>query len=213
MPTISPQRFVLKITLDHTEPAIWRRFRVPGSLTMEDLHFVIQDVMGWENTHMHIFRQGKTFICMPDDDSLNWADPSVDYKYLREDQVAVSEVFTRKGRKLAYEYDFGDDWKHTLVLEEVTAGEEGDDCPVCLDGAMACPPEDCGGIYGYQQILEAIATDDEEMLEELEELYENYDPKAFHVKTINQILGTGWKAQKAKPAGKKKTPGKKKAER
>lgn len=143
-----------KVTLRGIFPAIWRRLEVPASYTFWDLHVAIQDSMGWLDYHLHAFRFPQTHgkrsieIGIPDDES----DPPV----LPGWKVGIADLFTRPGVVALYEYDFGGGWEHDVVLEDVLPGEPKQKYPRCIAGERACPPEDCGGIPGYQHLVEVL---------------------------------------------------------
>lgn len=141
------QTYQLKITLRGTKPPIWRRLLVPGSLNLERLHRVIQDAMGWENSHLHSFEvHGAEFGAA---DSDEWGgDVKAENQHTLERLLRVKDRFT-------YRYDFGDGWEHQIVVEKITPGEPA--APSVIAGARACPPEDCGGIWGYEELVAALA--------------------------------------------------------
>lgn len=180
---MSEQRiYQIKITLDDIRPPIWRRVQVPGAITLADLHDVIQVVMGWENCHLHEFRIG----------SGRYA-PSVNEEFDMEmtagdTEVRLCDVVTRPKAKLRYIYDFGDDWRHTLTVEKILEPEAGGKYPICLAGERACPLEDCGGPWGYSDILEARKHPDDPQLAELLEWAGRYDPEAFDLQAVNARL-------------------------
>ncbi len=136
-----------KIVLLGTKPPIWRRIEVPGSYTFYDLHLAIQNAMGWTDSHLHAFETGG-------------ARPvHLESPYAVEDiheeiagyttEVPLSEHFRSVGDSAVYEYDFGDGWRHAVTLEGMSPKDPGRTYPACLDGRLACPPEDCGGPGGY----------------------------------------------------------------
>jgi hypothetical protein len=166
--------YQLKITLRDIQPPVWRRIRVPDG-TLDELHDHIQTAMGWTNSHLHHFRRGEQFYGDPELMRENFAD--LDYK----DSTAtrLSDLVPAGGKKFrfAYEYDFGDSWWHDIQVEKVEAGGATAEC---LAGARACPPEDCGGPWGYADVLDALADPGHERHEELREwLGEPFDPEAF----------------------------------
>lgn len=174
----------LKITLKHLTPPVWRQVHVPSSMSLEHLHWVIQLAMGWDNSHMHHFKIAKTYYgtCYPDD-----FDGTTETK--DERKVTVGEVLTKPKAKIAYEYDFGDSWEHEIVLEKLLPPEQGVKYPLCLAGKRACPPEDCGGVWGYANMLEVINDQEHPEHEEmLEWLGEEFDPEAFSVDAVNKAL-------------------------
>jgi len=177
----SNELYQLKITLDESKPPIWRRFLVPSGIKLPDLHKVIQTVMGWTNSHLHQFRKGDIFYSVPDEDAV----PEViDYTKIRLHKVLVSVKDT-----LSYEYDFGDGWEHTVILEKILPNDGQFKNPVCVTGKRNCPPEDCGGVPGYERILEIIVDPENDEYEEITEwLGGDYDPEEFDRDFINDLL-------------------------
>jgi hypothetical protein len=172
----------LKVTLEDIRPPIWRRLEVPGDIRFDALHDVIQLAFGWEDCHLHHFVLGKTTIGMHDGEAYG---PQLDERKVRLDEIAEAKS------KLIYEYDFGDGWRHRIVVEKVTPVPAGAAAPppVCLGGARACPPEDCGGPYGYQEKLEVLADPThEDRADLLEWLGGSFDAEAFDLEAINQTL-------------------------
>ncbi|MDR1964237.1 MAG: plasmid pRiA4b ORF-3 family protein, partial [Planctomycetaceae bacterium] len=150
---VERQFLKLKISLKNVEPSIWRRIVVPNNLTLEDLHEVLQVVMGWENAHLYEFIIGnkqtaRHFSCsMEMGDSFGMFDPDDDGQ---EDAADFDLTFlTQKGTKFLYVYDFGDSWEHEIVVENPNYNYSGDPPVFVLAGERNCPPEDCGGIGGY----------------------------------------------------------------
>jgi len=167
----------LKITLMHTEPPIWRRIQVPGSVNLSELHTMIQTAMGWEDCHLHEFEIRGVRYGEPG----HHGGPVVS-----ESTVQLADV-ARKRSRLAYTYDFGDDWRHEVLVEDVVPASEP--TPVCLDGQLACPPEDVGGAWGYAGFLEAYADPTHQDYEHFHEWAgENFDPAAFDVEEVNRQL-------------------------
>jgi len=160
-----PVKKILRFRIDllGTAPSIWRRIEVPADYTFWDLHVVIQDSMGWTDTHLHAFEveSGSSVqeIGIPDFD----ADESVVPGW----EVRLSEHFKSPGDRIIYEYDFGDSWRHSILLEAEAPAEPGVAYPRCVDGARKCPPEDCGGPYRFDEFLEAISDPSHEEHDEL----------------------------------------------
>ena len=174
----------LKITLKHLKPSIWRQVQVLSTMTLENLHWVIQYAMGWENSHMHHFKIGKLYYGASYPDDFDGTTETKDEK-----KVTVGEVLAKPKAKIEYEYDFGDSWEHEIVLEKVLPIEQGVKYPLCLDGKRACPPEDCGGVWGYANMLEVLDDSEHPEHEEtLEWLGEEFDPEAFSVEAVNKVL-------------------------
>ncbi|MCG2722820.1 MAG: plasmid pRiA4b ORF-3 family protein [Thermodesulfovibrionales bacterium] len=172
-----------KITLKHTKPAIWRRIQVPETYTFWDLHVALQDAMGWTDTHLHMFRMsdpssGRKAVIGMEDEEL---DSDMGSTTLLETKQKISKWFSERNDKADYIYDFGDDWEHTIKLEKILPREKDIDYPICIAGARACPPEDCGGTGGYAHFLEIIMDPHHEEYEEmLEWAGGDFDPERFN---------------------------------
>lgn len=140
--------YLLEIELIDIEPAIWRRFVVPASITLDRLHDVIQIVMGWTDSHLHEFNIGKKRY--------------TEYPEFKEDghecgKYRLGDLIKQKGREFFYHYDFGDGWKHRLVLEENRYPVSTSEAELmCLEGERACPPEDVGGVPGYFEFCSVL---------------------------------------------------------
>ena len=135
--------------------------------------------MGWENYHLHQFIVGNTYFGEPDPDF----DAEDDRK------VKLSQIVRSEKQKFTYEYDFGDDWLHEILIEKIHQPEQGVRYPVCLKGKRACPPEDCGGVWGYDDLLEIIKDPDNKEYEEMMDwLGGEFDPESFDLDSINQRL-------------------------
>ncbi len=180
------QVYQFKITLKEIRPPIWRRIQVPKSYTFWDLHVAVQDAMGWLDLHLHAFfvQNPKTStseqIGIPEDD-LGWSERPVIPGWERK----ISEYFSLKNSEALYVYDFGDDWGHDVKLEKILPRERGVDYPLCVQGNRACPPEDCGGVPGYQDLREILSDPKHEDYEEtVEWLGEGFDPEYFKPEEI-----------------------------
>jgi hypothetical protein len=171
--------YQLKITLEGSKPPIWRRVLV-ADCTLGVLHDIVQTAMGWENEHLHQFEFGKESFGDPEHDL------DTDYD---ETRVLLSELVANGCQKLRYWYDFGDDWWHTIQIEETLEPQPTDKFPLCVKGVGACPPEDCGGIWGYYEYLEAISNPKHKRHAELIEWAgEGFDANYFDVDEVNQML-------------------------
>ena len=148
--------YQFKITLLGIKPSIWRRIVVPASYSFWDLHVAIQDSMGWLDCHLHAFY----FRPLPTWDRIQIGIPDDDFGGEIEIwpgwEKFVYDFFTELGKTAEYEYDFGDKWEHEVTLEGILVKEENRKYPQCLDGERACPPEDCGGIPGYYNLLDTL---------------------------------------------------------
>lgn len=177
--------YQIKVTLLWTKPPIWRRLLIPADLTLAKVHDVLQSAMGWEQSHLHEFRVGRRRYGEPDPYERGFGMEN----QIDERKVRLHEVLGRVGAKAVYTYDFGDSWEHGLVLEKRLPTDPSLAYPSCIGGQRACPPEDCGGLPGFYQLLEAIQDPDHEQHEELLEwVGEEYDPEAFSMETVNRAL-------------------------
>ena len=176
--------YQFKITLKGIKPPIWRRIQVSETYTFWDLHVAIQDSMGWTDTHLHHFEIKnpatgmREEIGIPDEDFI---DMTIRPGWKWE----IANYFSSQNDKAEYIYDYGDDWEHSIKLEKIFQRNEGIEYPVCTGGARACPPEDCGGIWGYQDFLEAIMDPKNPQHEEmLDWVGGNFDPESFDAKDV-----------------------------
>jgi len=157
------------------------------NMTLAHLHAVIQVTMGWYNYHMYAFRIGGNEYTRPA--ALEGGE--IDELGMQSDEsVFLSRVITREKQKFLYEYDFGDGWVHEIIVEKILPIEPRGKYPVCLAGARACPPEDCGGVPGYANIIAALKakkkTGEQEVI--LEWLEDDYNPQRFELGEINSLL-------------------------
>ncbi len=175
-----PVTYQVRVDLDGAKPPIWRRLLLSSELMLNELHEVLQQAMGWDDSHLHEFLAGKNRMdrfathylmqYMLDDGA----------EGVLEDLVRLDELLTNPKDRLFYWYDFGDDWEHTLVVEKVLP-RLGDEPPaVCIGGARACPPEDCGGIWGYHDLVAGQPVFGDGEFE--------FDPTRFSVEETNQAL-------------------------
>jgi Plasmid pRiA4b ORF-3-like protein len=172
-----------------TKPPVWRRLQVPADISLDQLHEVIQTAMGWHNSHMHLFSDG-------------WSDyghPDRELGHEDERTVPLSQLLTSVGDKIGYNYDFGDDWLHDITLEKILPADAGVTTPVCTAGKGACPPEDCGGVWGYEELKATLADPDAEEHDDMLEWLglssgDDFDPREFSAEAVNRGLGsTAWR--------------------
>jgi hypothetical protein len=152
-PPRAPKRvYQLLVELDEVEPRVWRRLWVPDTLTLAKLDRVIQAAMGWTNSHLHEFEvEGKRYG-IADAEGFDET-PTLDDRRHKVGAVLGSTV-----SRFHYTYDFGDNWRHTVAVEDRLLPDESfNTWPVCIAGQNACPPEDVGGVGGYEDFLEAIS--------------------------------------------------------
>lgn len=173
--------YQLKIILKDFRPPIWRRVQVTSDTTLGKLHQIIQSVMGWTNSHLHAFLVQGVEYGQPQ--------PEYDFNVRNERTVKLSSVVTGEKFKFLYTYDMGDSWEHEILVEKALPADPQMRYPVCLTGKRACPPEDCGGVWGYAEFLEAIQQlDHPEHESMLEWIGGTFDPSAFNLDEVNQQL-------------------------
>ncbi|MDR2797738.1 MAG: plasmid pRiA4b ORF-3 family protein [Treponema sp.] len=181
--------FILRISLETISPQIWRRVQVPGSFTLGDLHRVIQDGMGWDNDHLHIFtlhtmQYGP--VSLMDDLDMN-----------DEDEYSLDELGLRDKQRFQYTYDFGDTWQHQILVSKIIPAAGCSDIDkqyaCCLSGKRACPPEDSGGPYGYGELLETLkaSVTHKQQLPEWLAWLRDFDPDYFSLDEVNSLLRPG----------------------
>lgn len=178
--------YQIKITLIDSKPPIWRRLLISSETTLNKLHDIIQVAMGWTDSHLHAFRiNGEEFSAPMPYDPGHLAEMGMKSTHRKK----LSTLVTGKGDTFFYDYDFGDDWRHQIIVEEVLPPDPKQPLPVCIEGKRACPPEDVGGIWGYDDFLEAIGNPNHPE----HEMYvdwagEDFDPEAFDVAEVNSEL-------------------------
>jgi hypothetical protein len=174
----------MTIKLDGIKPDIWRRFVVDTSLTLDDLHNIIQVVMGWDYEHLYSFTIGGIEYGIPDDGDDFFGNEVDDAR-----KTKLSKLHFHEKDKFGYLYDFGDSWEHTIKVGKILPGENPYGLAFCIEGARNCPPEDCGSVPGYEDIVEAMKNrKSKEAKEFIEWLGEPYDPEHFDRDLINKRL-------------------------
>lgn len=182
--------YEFSVELRHIDPLVWRRFFVDNGISLFHVHAILQIIMGWMNSHLFIFKKGEELFGPTDFDDFEegeWEDAK---------RVCLDQLFQSPGEVLECEYGLGDGWDHQIKLIGIYDPVEiGDLRPRCLDGAMACPPEDCMGPPGFQHLKEVIKDPAHEEYEALtswlNEYYPNYDPNEFSLSAVNKILNIG----------------------
>jgi hypothetical protein len=183
--------YQLKITLRDIHPPIWRRIQVWEDTTLAQLHTILQIVMGWEDYHLHEFVIGRCLYSVPDpDDDMN------ERKVVDESHVPLGEVVPRVGTKFAYLYDFGDSWEHDLILEAILLPETTAQYPTCIGGERRTPPEDVGGITGYEEYLAVLADPEHEEHGNMLQWRGQFDPESFAPDQVNQGLRKKFRSRK-----------------
>lgn len=173
----------LRIELEWVTPSVWRRVLVPETITLAQLHRVIQVAMGWSDSHLHEFAVGRERYGTPDPD---WDALGAVHS---ERGVALRTALGR-AKRIEYSYDFGDGWQHVITVEKVLAPSAHGYRAECIGGESACPPEDVGGPPGYAYFLEALADPAHEEHEDMRRWCGGaFDATAFDIKRVNQRLG------------------------
>lgn len=176
----------LKISLHGaSKPPVWRRLQLPADTRLDRLHRIVQAAFGWEDYHLHVFEAGS--------ERFGTVDPLLEPDFADERDFTLADVVSRPGDRIRYTYDFGDDWRHDILVEKLLEPIPGIAYPVLVTAKGACPPEDCGGVWGYET-LKAVLRDpeDEEHLRMREWLDlddgEQFDPSAADEEVIRVRL-------------------------
>ncbi|MBC8509191.1 MAG: plasmid pRiA4b ORF-3 family protein [Chloroflexi bacterium] len=184
MSAIKPPKeniYQLKVTLRESKPPIWRQLWVSDETNLFDLHKIIQVAMGWTNSHLHQFIIDGGYYSIPSDE--DW-EPVID-----EREYQIAKIAPKEQRKFTYEYDFGDSWEHEILVEKILPMDPDTAYPKCIKGKRACPPEDVGGVWGFEEFLEAMKDPKHEEHESYVTWWGGqYDPEAFDLEEINQEL-------------------------
>ncbi len=170
----------LKLRISLLDTKVWREVLVPADFTLARLHTVIQLSMGWEDYHLHDFSAGRTKL---------------------SEKIALGQVFSKVGAKVLYTYDYGDSWDHEVKLVARLSAAEETPVPSCTAGNLAGPPEDCGGVPGYEELCELIArTDLDEEEQERVDWAEGWQPLHFDREAVNRVLAKKFKLKSKKAA-------------
>ncbi len=177
---MTAQIYQIHISLQGSKPKIWRRVLIKPDITLVDFHRIIQTVMGWSNSHLHQFEKGH--------DSYSPEEFEVEDTQ-NSRKVKLNSLLKKENDKIKYEYDFGDSWMHDIILEKVLPVDKTMQIPSCVNGKGNCPPEDCGGIWGYEDIKTILSNPKHKQFEETMEWIGNeFDPDYFDKKEINEML-------------------------
>lgn len=174
--------YQFRIQLHEVAPAVWRRIEVPETYTFWDLHVAIQDAMGWTDCHLHVFQipdpssNRRLEFGIPDEEL-----PEADRRELPGWEYPIADYFTPANPDAIYVYDFGDNWRHAVTLEGILPKVKWGRYPRLLEGARACPPEDCGGPYGYARLLRILGNPRHKDHGDMRAwVGEGFDPEAFN---------------------------------
>jgi hypothetical protein len=173
----------LKVTLRNTKPPIWRRILVPADMSLADLHTAIQIAMGWDDSHLHDFEIAGE----------HYGDPSTTDDVANERRLHLDALVDAGVSRFAYTYDFGDNWEHVILIEKAPPAKAPSAAPACVAGKRRCPPEDCGGPWGYNELLEILASPDHgQRAEQLEWIGGPFDPEAFSIAEADKALAAAF---------------------
>lgn len=173
--------YQLKISLKGSRPPIWRRVQVNSDITLAKLHQIVQAAMGWQDYHLHTFLiQGEEY---------GQPQPEYDFNVRDEKRVKLSQIAMQEKVKFVYTYDMGDDWEHEILVEKILPPDPQIVYPICLKGKGACPPEDCGGVWGYKDLLTVLQQPEHpEYASMLEWVDDDFDPNFFDLDDVNELL-------------------------
>src|SRR5436190_8622488 len=178
---LSNTAYQLKVTLKGSRPSIWRRILVHQDCTLDLLHVILQRAMGWMNIHLHDF-------CI---EGRYYGDPAADniLGFKNGCNYSLSDLVTQPRQKFRYEYDFGDNWEHEILLEKIVPLKPGIQCPACLDGERACPPEESGGSRRYLAMTQILSDRKHAHYKETRKWFGfDFDPDEFSLKWVNKQL-------------------------
>ncbi|MFT4305018.1 MAG: plasmid pRiA4b ORF-3 family protein [Candidatus Woesearchaeota archaeon] len=170
----------LKITLYDSQPPIWRRIKVKDNISFHKLHEILQVVMGWGNCHLYDFQVN--------DDRISILNKKWDKNLISSKKIKLNIL--KEKQKFDYTYDFGDCWMHKIIVEKIEPDVFKSPYPICIKGKLACPPEDCGGMGGYYNLLHVMQNKNHPEYGELiiNWLGEDFDPNYFDIDSVNEEL-------------------------
>lgn len=178
-----PKAIQIKITLEGVQPPVWRRLLIKDDITLNQLHYNIQAAMSWTNTHLHEFEvHGQTYAAPSEYDEIKIEDAE-------KTDIKLSALNLAEGDKILYTYDFGDDWRHQILIEKITPVDSNQVYPCCIKAVRVCPPEDCGGHWGYVDLIKQLADKSHPEHEDAVELLgSDFDPEQVSLEDINKEL-------------------------
>ena len=183
----APRVYQIKLNLLEARPPIWRRLLVPGDVPLPVLHNIIQITMGWENEHLHSFIVDRVHYA-PLEESWEGAPHMQD-----EATFTLERLAGPRRKRFLYEYDYGDRWLHELLIEARKPAAPGQDAPVCLEGEGDCPPEDCGGIFAFNELKAQLERAGPPRTSETEHYYQEMPmPVPFRLEQVNRALHDYW---------------------
>ena len=187
VPHDSTEIYQLKTVLNNTKPTIYRTIEIKEDATFFDLHMVIQILFDWHNAHLHEFRKEDLVISDPEffEDMYEFEDEQI----LNEKEIKISDILKKPKDRVGYLYDFGDSWEHTITLEKIIDAQDAVIYPRCIRAKRCAPPEDVGGVWGFEEFKEAIKNSDHEEYENYKEWYDGeFDLELVNFQNINRQL-------------------------
>lgn len=176
--------YQFRVDIKGAKPPIWRRVQVEKKIVFGEFHFILQNIFNWEGYHMHqFFIDDKTIIT---DTEGEYYEPIYENE-IEESEVKLSEFFKKEGDKMIYNYDFGDDWDHEVKLEKILDRESKKNYPYLVTGKRIAPIEDCGGIWSWENICEAMRNKNHPERKEILEYINEFDPSDFTKEDIDEI--------------------------
>jgi hypothetical protein len=173
------REYQLLVELSEIKPRIWRRLNVADTTPLPLLHRILQVAFGWQDYHLHEFKVGPVRFGIPDED---FPPPHID-----ERQIKLYQIGYEPGDRFLYTYDFGDSWHHEVLLEELRAAEEPRR-PRCIEGQRASPPEDCGGVEGYERLVSALRDPNDPEHDDIQQWAGGWEPERLDLEMINSRL-------------------------
>ncbi len=174
--------YQLRVAIKGISPPIWRKLLVGSSTTLHDLHLIIQAAFGWYNYHLYEFNIGSERYANPEQMDDEFPD-DIDSRETKLAQLAL-----REGSKFSYTYDYGDNWEHSILVQKVLPYDQSMSLPSCIGGKRNGPPEDCGGAYGYQNMLKVVSDPDDPEHESTMEWLGEYDPEGFDLQSADDAV-------------------------
>lgn len=185
----------VRIELEGTEPLVWRELDLPLSTTLATLHDIIQVVMRWQDYHLHEFIVGDRVYGVPDPDDI-----FDERRVYQEKSIRLGTLMERGVREFLYLYDFGDYWRHHIALNAARQGDLGCEYPRFVGGARRAPPEDVGGLTGFEEFLEAMADPEHDQFQQMLDWYgEVFDPEDIYARWITMIIQDNFAARRRGP--------------
>lgn len=169
-----PSRILqLRVSIRGMSPPVWRKLLINSDTTLHELHLMIQAAMGWYNCHLYEFSYGQDKYSNLD----HWDE--IPEEEIDSTQVTLGDLDLSEGDELTYLYDFGDNWEHTVSVQKILAQDTSYRLPACIGGKRNCPPEDCGGVYGYYDVLKTAGDPQDPEHDEMVEWLGEYNPEEF----------------------------------